>query len=310
LGALVSEHLDVTHLLYRCYAKLNLTLEVLRRREDGYHDLTSLVHTISLADDLRIDSAEQLLTRVEGLDIDAETNLVSRAAELLQSTTRVGVGAELTLKKGIPAAAGLGGGSSDAATTLVGLNALWGTRVGLADLTQLAASLGSDVPFFVRGGAALMEGRGEQLRALPPMTGQWFVIVVPPHDVLDKTRRLYAALEPTDFSSGAATATAAGRLSQHLPLSEDQLTNTFFRAACAVFPGLSALHVQAEQMCGRRFFLSGAGPALFAFAADRTDARRQQARFARLGIPADSARAVKHARATTRFATDSVIGYP
>jgi 4-diphosphocytidyl-2-C-methyl-D-erythritol kinase len=296
-------------LLYRCYAKLNLTLEVLRRRDDGYHELASLVHTISLADDLRIDSAEQLLTRVEGLDIDAETNLVSRAAELLQSITRVGVGAELTLKKRIPAAAGLGGGSSDAATTLVGLNALWGTRVGLADLTALAAELGSDVPFFVRGGAALMQGRGEQLQALPPLKGQWFVIVVPPHDVLDKTKRLYAALEPTDFSSGEATEVAGRRLNQHLPLIEDHLTNAFFRAACGVFPGLAALRTQAEALCGRRFFLSGAGPALFAFANDGPDARRQQARLTRLGVSAHAAKAVKHARATTRFATDSAIGY-
>ena len=149
------------HLLYRCYAKINLTLEVLRRRDDGYHELASLVHTIGLADDLRIDSANELLTRVEGLDIEAETNLVSRAAQLLTSVTRVATGAQLTLKKRIPIAAGLGGGSSNAATTLVGLNTLWGTRVHLAELTRLAAELGSDVPFFVRGGAALMRGRGE-----------------------------------------------------------------------------------------------------------------------------------------------------
>src|SRR5436853_5434335 len=111
----------MAHLLYRCYAKVNLILEVLGRREDGNHDLASLVHTISLADDLRIDSAGELLSRVEGLDIDPDTNLVNRAARLLAGTTGVRSGAELTLVKRIPAAAGLGGGSSDAATTLVGL---------------------------------------------------------------------------------------------------------------------------------------------------------------------------------------------
>ena len=157
------------HLVYRCYAKINLTLEVLRRREDGYHELASLVHTIGLADDLHIDSANELLTRAEGLDIEPETNFVSRAAQLLASAARVRAGAELTLKKRIPAAAGLGGGSSDAATTLVGLNTLWGTRVTLAELIELAAELGSDVPFFVRGGAALMRGRGEDLEILPQL---------------------------------------------------------------------------------------------------------------------------------------------
>ena len=133
-------------MLYRCYAKLNFTLEILRRRDDGYHDLASLVHTVSLADDLRIELANELLTRVEGLDIDPETNLVARAAERLVSATGRGsrVGAELSLVKRIPAAAGLGGGSSDAATTLVGLNALWDTRLGLTDLVRgIAARLGS-----------------------------------------------------------------------------------------------------------------------------------------------------------------------
>jgi 4-diphosphocytidyl-2-C-methyl-D-erythritol kinase len=310
LGAAVSEHLHVTHLVYRCYAKINLTLEVLRRRDDGYHELASLVHTIGLADDLHIDSANELLTRVEGLDIDPETNLVARAAQLLTSATRVRTGAELTLKKRIPAAAGLGGGSSNAATTLVGLNTLWATGIPLAELTRLAAEIGSDVPFFVRGGAALMRGRGEELQVLPPMPGQWFVVVVPPHDVLDKTRRLYTALEPTDFSSGKATALAADRLRQHLPLVEDQLTNAFSRAARGIFPGLSPLWSKVEAMCGRRFFLSGAGPALFALAADRADARRQETRLAHLGLATYAARTVKHARASIKLAAGSAIGYP
>lgn len=297
-------------LVYRCYAKVNLTLEVLGRRADGYHELVSLVHTIGLADDLHIDSAHELLTRVEGLDIDPETNLVARAAQLLTSATRVRTGAELSLTKRIPAAAGLGGGSSNAATTLVGLNTLWGTRIHLAELTELAAELGADVPFFIRGGAALMRGRGEELEILPPIQSQWLVIVVPPHDVLDKTRRLYAALEPTDFSSGEVTELAAQRLRQHLPLIEDHLTNAFVRAARGIFPGLSHVWSQAEAICGRRFFLSGAGPALFALAADRADARRQENRLARLGLPTYAARTVKHARASIRLAADPSIGYP
>src|SRR5438105_1497759 len=221
LGAPVSEHVTVPRLVYRCYAKLNLSLEVVRRRDDGYHDLASLVHTISLADDLHIDSAPELTTRVEGLEIDPDTNLVALAAQLLASATRVDTGAELTLHKRIPAAAGLGGGSSDAATTLVGLNSLWRTRVHLTDLTRLAAQLGSDVPFFVRGGAALMRGRGDDLQALPPLNAQWFVIIVPPHDLRDKTQHLYAALEPADFSSGEVTAAAAQRLRQYLPVHKD-----------------------------------------------------------------------------------------
>ncbi len=300
----------MARLVYRSYAKLNLTLEVLRRRDDGYHDLASLVHTISLADDLHIDSAPELMTRVEGLDIDPDTNLVALAAQLLAATARVGTGAELTLHKRIPAAAGLGGGSSDAATTLVGLNSLWGSRVHLGELSRLAAQLGSDVPFFVRGGAALMRGRGDDLEVLPALSGQWFVIIVPTHDVRAKTKRLYAALEPTDFSSGELTSIAAERLRQHVPLAEDHLTNVFARAARTIFPELPLVWTEAEARCGRQFFLSGAGPALFALAKHRADARQQQAKLARMGLPAYAARTVKHARASIRFAADPAIGYP
>ena len=297
-------------MLYRCYAKVNLTLEVLGRRPDGYHELASLAHTINLADDLRIEAADELLTRVEGLDLDPETNLVARAAELVASVTRSRRGAELSLVKRIPAAAGLGGGSSDAAATLVGLNALWQTRLGLRELRHLAARLGSDVPFFVRGGAAIMRGRGDVLEPVPPLVGQWLVIVVPPHSLQDKTRRLYAALGPSDFSAGAITQRGADALGRGEPLDDSHLVNGFERAARAVFPGLSAAWAEAERVCGRRFFLSGAGPALFALAGDRADARRQVARLARPGLGVHAARTVKHARASIRFAAQRPIRYP
>ena len=297
-------------LIYRCYAKINLTLEVLGRRDDGYHDLASLVHTIGLADDLHIEPHHELLTRAEGLDIEPAANLVERAAQLLAAFTRVRAGAELTLKKGIPTAAGLGGGSSDAATTLVGLNTFWGTGVHLTELTRLAAELGSDIPFFVRGGAAVMRGRGEDLEPLPPIQSQWLVIVVSAHDVLDKTKRLYAALEPSDFSNGEIAELAAQRLRQHLPVIEDHLTNAFSRAARTIFPGLASTWAHVEAICGRHFFLSGAGPALFALARDRADARRQQSKLGKLGVATYAARTVKHARASIKLAADPTIGYP
>jgi 4-diphosphocytidyl-2-C-methyl-D-erythritol kinase len=281
---------------YRCYAKVNLTLEILGRRADGFHDLASLVHTISLADDLRVEAADGLLTRVEGLDLDPATNLVARAAALLQTSLRERRGAELTLVKRIPAAAGLGGGSSDAAAALVALNALWGHRSNLGALAELAAELGSDVPFFLRGGAALMTGRGEQLEPLPPIVGQWLVLLVPAHDVPDKTRQLYGALASGDFSSGAATRQAAEQLRHGQALEPSACVNGFQRAAREVFPGFASAWADAEQRCGRTFHLSGAGPALFAFAQDRVDAQQQ---VKRLGTGAFSVRTVKRARAST-----------
>lgn len=299
-------------MLYRCYAKVNFTLEILGRRTDGYHDLLSLVHTISLADDLRIEPAPSLLGHVEGLELDPEQNLVLRAAQLLTSTAGASRGAELALRKRTPAAAGLGGGSSDAATALVGLNAVWGCRLDTTSLLSLAARLGTDVPFFVRGGAALMAGRGDELRPLPPLDSQWLVLLVPSHALADKTARLYRALEPSDFSTGEATRQVARRLEQRLGLDGSDLPNGFGRAARAVFPGLAELWQTAEQRCERRFMLSGAGPSLFALAADRADAVRQTRRLADLEAATSTARTVRRARRVVRttFAAAARMGYP
>ena len=301
----------MTHLLYRSYAKVNLSLEIVGKREDGFHDLVSLVHAVNLADELHIAAAHELVARIEGLDLEPEENLIWRAAQRLAEVTRQRRGADLTLLKRIPAAAGLGGGSSDAATTLVGLNRLWGLRAGYTQLEQLAAELGSDVPFFVRGGAALMRGRGDDLEPLPPLPRQWLVLVVPEHSVADKTRRLYDALQPADYGAGDASARVADRLRRGARLSEELFVNGFARAARAVFPGLTETWEMAEQRCERRFFLSGAGPALFALAADRADARRQADRLLPLGLTRFAVRMVKHARVNVRdVAVASFIGYP
>jgi 4-diphosphocytidyl-2-C-methyl-D-erythritol kinase len=298
-------------MLYRCYAKLNLTLEILRRRTDGFHELRSLVHTINVSDDLRIEPADTLITRVEGLDVADEDNLIVRAAQLLARATRARAGAELTLVKGIPAAAGLGGGSSDAAATLLGLNSLWRTGFGYTDLLALAAQLGSDVPYFVRGGAALMCGRGDQLKPVPALERQWVVVVVPRHQLLDKTARLYAALLPSDFTSGELTERAASSLERHAPLRDDDFLNIFERAARTMFDGLDELWRLLEAKAGRRFHLSGAGPALFALATDLTDAERVAQQVDDMRAARFVARTVKHARAVARprFTRVPRIGY-
>jgi 4-diphosphocytidyl-2-C-methyl-D-erythritol kinase len=300
-------------ILYRCYAKVNLTLEVLGRRPDGYHELRSLAHTIGLADDLRIAAADEaLVSRADGLAAEAEAdeNLVSRAAELLRDWSRTRAGAELTLVKRIPVAAGLGGGSSDAATTLVGLNRLWRTRLPQRELSALAARLGSDVPFFLRGGAAVLSGRGEQVEPVRPLSGQWLTLAVLPHAVANKTTRLYAALGPTDYTDGRATQGQAAALTAGRPLDASNLQNAFSRVAQREFGGLAAAWALAEQTCGRSFHLSGAGPALFALAMSRDDARGMVPVLERLGLRAFATRTVARARASAQVAGPGSIGYP
>jgi len=145
-------------------AKLNLFLHVTGRRDDGYHELQSLMVPISLADTLDLESrSDGRIVRIGDLIGPVEADLCLRAAQLLQASTGTGLGVDIAVQKRIPAGSGMGGGSSDAATTLLALNRLWNLRLPRERLAAIALQLGADVPFFLGRGAAFAEGIGEQL---------------------------------------------------------------------------------------------------------------------------------------------------
>jgi 4-diphosphocytidyl-2-C-methyl-D-erythritol kinase len=161
-------------------AKINLGLEVLGRRADGYHALATVFQEIDLADDLEFRIDPELRLEREGDPAPpGEENLVLRAARALAAATGVSPRARIRLHKRIPTRAGLGGGSSDAAATLLGLDRLWGTALGPGRLRGIAAALGSDVPFFLTGGTALGHRRGECIHRLPPLPALGVVVVAP-----------------------------------------------------------------------------------------------------------------------------------
>lgn len=161
-------------------AKLNLMLHVLGRREDGYHELQTLFQFLDHSDELtfarREDGQIRLLSDLPG--VDHESNLIVRAARLLHQQGDDVPGADITLVKRLPMGGGIGGGSSDAATTLLGLNRLWNLGLDLDRLAQLGLSLGADVPVFVRGHAAFAEGVGERLQAVE-LPEPWYLVAVP-----------------------------------------------------------------------------------------------------------------------------------
>lgn len=164
-------------------AKINLSLEIKSRRADGFHDIETLMVPISLADRLTIgrkgtDNRIRFACNDPTLP-SGEENLVVRAANLFQQTTKISAGIEIALEKKIPHGAGLGGGSSDAAATLIGLNTLFDTRLSEGSLTELAAEIGSDVPFFVIGSAAICRGRGEIVE-VAKMPARFTVLLVKP----------------------------------------------------------------------------------------------------------------------------------
>lgn len=165
----------------KAYAKVNLTLAVGEKRPDGYHEVVSVMQRVSLCDTLTVEQTREgiTLTCSDPTLPSGEENLAHRAASLFFRETGIAGGAALTLEKRIPSQAGLGGGSSDAASALLALRKLYAPALSDTELETMAAALGSDVPFFINGGTQLATGRGEVLSPLPPLTDGWFVIVKP-----------------------------------------------------------------------------------------------------------------------------------
>ena len=161
-------------------AKLNLMLHILGRRADGYHELQTLFQFLDHGDELtftaRTDGQIRLHTDLPGVDHDS--NLIVRAARLLQTHSACTLGADIELIKRLPMGGGIGGGSSDAATTLLGLDYLWQTRLGVDRLAAIGLTLGADVPVFVRGRAAFAEGVGERLQPVE-LSEPWYLVVAP-----------------------------------------------------------------------------------------------------------------------------------
>ena len=187
----------MTTLYEGAFAKVNLTLDVLGKREDGYHDLQSVMQAISIRDDVEIDVDTNqpwtLNCSMEGIPED-ETNLAWKAAEVFYAATgRTTTGLAIRITKRIPMQAGLGGGSADAAAVLRALNQHYGNPMSILALAEIGAQVGSDVPFCVLCGTAMVEGRGEKLRKLPDLPDCFFVVCKP--DFSSSTPELYRQLD-------------------------------------------------------------------------------------------------------------------
>ncbi|MFQ5381339.1 MAG: 4-(cytidine 5'-diphospho)-2-C-methyl-D-erythritol kinase [Dehalococcoidia bacterium] len=247
----------------RAPAKINLMLEVTGRRADGYHEIDTVLHELSLADEVSLEPGpgDVAVSGPQAAGVPSgEENVVWKAArELADRVERRDIGFSFHVHKEIPAAAGLGGGSSDAAAALRLLAREW--RAPEAAVLGAAAAVGSDPPFFVKGGCARARGRGEVLDPLPPLPRHGVVLFVPSVTIDSKTATLFAALGGLPFDDGAAV---DDFLREHpRELGGDRLTNSFERVAFDLFPGLGSLRAEIESATGSRTRLAGAGPTLF-----------------------------------------------
>jgi 4-diphosphocytidyl-2-C-methyl-D-erythritol kinase len=248
----------------RAPAKINLVLEVLGRRADGYHDICGIAQTIDVYDTLRFEQSDGVRFTCSEPALEKD-NLVEHAAVLLRGRTGTTRGAHIHLQKHIPWGAGLGGGSSDAAATLRSLNILWGLGLNDGELAALASELGSDVPLFVHGGTVLAEGRGDIALPVTPLPTTHLVLLIPPGTQIEaKTATLYGRLSTANFTKGQFTRAALFSLSTAKRIPEDLMFNAFEKVAFDFFAGLLEVKSVFEEAAQGRVHLAGSGPCLFA----------------------------------------------
>ncbi len=254
------------------FAKLNWTLEVLGKRPDGYHELRTLLQTISVGDELTFELTEQgieLQSAHPALPLD-ETNLIYRAAKLLSDFTDCHLGVRVTIKKNLPMAAGLGGGSSNAAMTLLALQRLWDVRLDTRDLFKLGAQLGADVPFFFIGGTCIGVGRGDEVYPTTEIQAEHILLVNA--GVAVPTREVYGNLPPELTNPGAATkmpislkaaydAMCKGRASSGDSFPE--LYNELETPVLARYPLLAEIKRRLFAAGARGVLMSGSGSTIF-----------------------------------------------
>jgi 4-diphosphocytidyl-2-C-methyl-D-erythritol kinase len=263
-------------MIISCPAKINLYLDIPGRRPDGYHDIVTVMQAIDLYDELLLEARGGGEITMEcdaaGLPVDRR-NLCVRAAEAMRRLAAPGGGVRIALKKRIPIAAGLGGGSSDAAGVILGLNRLWEMGLGQAALEEISAGLGSDVPFFISGGTARCTGRGESISPLPGAPRLAYVLVTPPIAV--STAGVYAALD----AGGKAKAPDEAGFLRAIELGDPRRVSRRLYNRLEDAPGphrgevdrLKAL-LLARGALGA--CMSGSGSSVFGLAADIEAARR------------------------------------
>lgn len=253
------------NLFVPAYAKINLTLDVLGKREDGYHRLASVMQTVALHDTLRIQANDDgaITFDCDDVELRSEDNLALRAARLLADTAPVRrLGAQIELRKEVPAQAGLGGGSSDGASVLATLNSLWRLDLPIERLETLAAQLGSDVPFFVRGGTALIEGRGEYVTPLPDAEPLWLVLAKPSIGV--PTAQVFRGLGAESYSGGEDSEAVVNAIRERRPLPFERLTNALEPGVLQMFPPVATARDVLLDAGAPLVRMSGSGPTLFA----------------------------------------------
>lgn len=277
----------------QAYAKINLTLDVLGRRADGYHTVATVMQTVDLHDTICLTTTDYDRMNCTVPTLSNDENLALRAAQLLRQHLELTQGVLIELHKRIPIAAGLGGGSSDAAAILLALQQWWRLQLSPTDLLTIAASLGSDVPFFLHGGLALCQGRGEQVTPLAchwPKVMRWLLLLKPAISV--STAAVFRSLPASDYSDGThSQAVCAALHAGTMPQAED-LHNSLERSVLEQYPEIAQAREDFLEAGASLVRLSGSGSTLFAPFAELARATQVQQQLQTQGYEVYLSRAI------------------
>ncbi|GGG24543.1 4-(cytidine 5'-diphospho)-2-C-methyl-D-erythritol kinase [Paenibacillus abyssi] len=246
-------------------AKINLLLDVLHKRDDGYHEVEMIMTMVDLADRLEMEELSRdtiIISSQAGYIPLDEKNLAFQAAKLIKDRYDVRKGVYIHLDKKIPVAAGLAGGSSDAAATLRGLNRLWGLGIPLDELSRLGAELGSDVPYCVTGGTAIARGRGELLEPIGNPPQCWVILAKPPINV--STADVYGRFRASQLSEHPSTAAMVSAIERgSFTYMCAGLGNVLESVTMKLYPEVEQLKESMQKLGAEGVLMSGSGPTVF-----------------------------------------------
>lgn len=265
----------------KAYAKVNLGLDVLRKREDGYHDVRMIMQSVKLFDQITLqknrDGMIHLTNSLPFLPTD-ERNLVYRAIELMRKTYDITDGVTAHVTKHIPVAAGMAGGSTDAAAAFVGMNQLFNLHIGQKELMELAVKVGADIPFCIMRGTALSEGIGEILTPLPPIPECWFLIVKPSFSMSTKFVYEHIHLDETTEHPDIDGMIKALK-DQDLSGITSRMGNVLEQVTQTHYPYIGEIKKTMLQMGARGALMSGSGSTVFGIYTDHSSAAKAASHF-------------------------------
>ncbi|MCL1988993.1 MAG: 4-(cytidine 5'-diphospho)-2-C-methyl-D-erythritol kinase [Firmicutes bacterium] len=255
-------------IILKAWAKINLTLDVLEKRADGYHNLASVMQTVGLYDSVSLEKAAKTTIKTNSPNCPAnETNLAYKAAKRLLTGYSIQQGVAIEIYKNIPIAAGLAGGSADCAATLHGINELFDLKIPQPKLLQIAAELGADVPFCLLGGTQLAEGTGTKLTELPKHPNVVIVLAYLPIKMpLDKTAKIYQELDKSFFPKERQTETVVNALKLgNISKIAENLSNNFTPVVSSMYMEVLELIAAFRQQDSLGVNMTGSGPTVFAY---------------------------------------------